>query len=171
MSADSHADHRLGESGTAITLDTLDALWTGLGRPEVGLVKIDVQGAEMRVLAGARELIEVCRPALYVEVDADPARVDRAGAVHLLAQLSAMGYRANRARWVGAADRRTSPRRCRGETLALSGLPVPARLSAARPTDPKRPVESRAERWMMLTMMHSPHRCGEFPVGSDGRGS
>ena len=53
--------------------DTLDGAWTSAGRPPVSVVKIDVEGAEPRVLAGASELIEACRPVLTVEVlrDAD----------------------------------------------------------------------------------------------------
>ena len=37
--------------------------------PKVSLIKIDVQGAEIRVLRGARATIVRCHPALFVEVD------------------------------------------------------------------------------------------------------
>jgi len=53
-----------------VTVDgiTLDDAWTAEGRPQVGLVKIDVEGAEHRVLAGAGDLTEACRPVLTVEI-------------------------------------------------------------------------------------------------------
>jgi len=47
---------------------TLDDAWAAEGRPQVDLVKIDVEGAEHRVLAGSGELVRTCRPLLTVEV-------------------------------------------------------------------------------------------------------
>jgi len=40
-----------------------------LGRERVGLLKIDVEGFELRVLKGSSELIQRSRPLLYVEND------------------------------------------------------------------------------------------------------
>lgn len=61
-------DHHLADYGEPVAAVTLDDLVTEDPRP-VTLVKIDVQGAESMVLAGARHLIERHRPALFVEVD------------------------------------------------------------------------------------------------------
>lgn len=47
---------------------TLDDAWKAEGRPVVDLVKIDVEGAEHRVLAGAVEVAATCRPVLTIEV-------------------------------------------------------------------------------------------------------
>lgn len=47
---------------------TLDDAWRAAGSPTVSLVKIDVEGAEPRVLGGAGDLIDACRPVLTVEV-------------------------------------------------------------------------------------------------------
>jgi FkbM family methyltransferase len=47
---------------------TLDDAWRAEGRPPVSLVKIDVEGAEHRVLAAADDLVGACRPVLTVEV-------------------------------------------------------------------------------------------------------
>jgi len=47
---------------------TIDDAWTAEGRPEVPLVKVDVEGAEHRVLAGATELVAASRPVLTIEV-------------------------------------------------------------------------------------------------------
>lgn len=47
---------------------TLDRAWRVEGQPAVSLVKIDVEGAEHRVLAGATDLVTACRPMLTIEV-------------------------------------------------------------------------------------------------------
>ena len=46
----------------------LDSIWTEAGEPAVSFLKIDVEGAELEVIAGAEQLLAVCRPALVVEV-------------------------------------------------------------------------------------------------------
>ena len=46
-------DHKLGTEGVPIATTTIDDLLAARGWPEVSLIKIDVQGAEARVLAGA----------------------------------------------------------------------------------------------------------------------
>ncbi len=46
---------------------TLDGEWRRLGEPDVSVVKVDVEGAEGGVLAGAHALFEQCRPAILVE--------------------------------------------------------------------------------------------------------
>lgn len=52
----------------AVEAATLDDAWRTEGRPAVSLVKIDVEGAEHRVLTGADDLITSSRPVLTVEV-------------------------------------------------------------------------------------------------------
>ncbi len=61
-------DHKIGTEGVATAAVTIDQLAWAEDRP-VSLIKIDVQGAEMRVLAGAAAVLERDRPALFVEVD------------------------------------------------------------------------------------------------------
>ncbi len=55
----------------------LDDLVDELGIGDVGLVKIDVQGAEERVLRGAQDLLARHRPVLFVELD--PKHLKRQG--------------------------------------------------------------------------------------------
>ena len=56
-------------NGTVIKVPvvSLDESWRKLGEPDVSLIKIDVEGAEAGVLAGASALLERCRPAVLVE--------------------------------------------------------------------------------------------------------
>jgi FkbM family methyltransferase len=49
---------------------TLDVEWGTLGRPQVCVVKIDVEGAELRVLKGARRCIAVQHPPVLLEWNA-----------------------------------------------------------------------------------------------------
>jgi FkbM family methyltransferase len=93
LSQESHADHRLGESGLAITVATLDSLWIELERRPVGLIKIDVQGAEYQVLCGATALVDTCRPALFVEIDGSADRVPINRQQALFNLLDGRGYR------------------------------------------------------------------------------
>lgn len=61
-----------------VRTSTLDDAWQRHGRPEVTMVKVDVEGAEARVLAGGSELIAACRPIVSVEVldRVDPAPLE-----------------------------------------------------------------------------------------------
>lgn len=68
-SASLEADFKeIVERAIEVPVHTLDALWIARGRPPVAVVKVDVEGAEPKVLAGARELISTCRPVVTVEV-------------------------------------------------------------------------------------------------------
>ena len=50
-----------------VPVSTLDEEWAALGSPDVSVVKIDVEGAEHQVLAGARALLTSKRPAIVLE--------------------------------------------------------------------------------------------------------
>lgn len=60
---------RTGRPEPTVTcpVTTLDRLWQAAGRPRVDAVKIDVEGAEPEVLAGAGALLRACGPVLVVE--------------------------------------------------------------------------------------------------------
>jgi FkbM family methyltransferase len=96
VSKESHADHRLGDGGIPVALETLDGIWQELGRPDIRLIKIDVQGGECEVLVGSQAVLETCKPAFYVEVDATG---DKGHARALLSLLEAISYRPNA--WCG----------------------------------------------------------------------
>ncbi len=87
-------DHRIADEGIEIPGCSIDDLLRGLYWPTVSLVKIDVQGAEQRVLRGARETLERFRPALFIEIDDQALSRSGASAAQLLQELSSNGYRA-----------------------------------------------------------------------------
>ena len=68
--------------GRAVRVTPLDAL----ALPSCNLLKIDVEGWEADVLAGARETIGRCRPIIYLEND----RADQQGV--LISLLAELGY-------------------------------------------------------------------------------
>ena len=73
-----------GGDGDDVPVETIDAL--GLARAD--LIKIDVEGMEVEVLAGAAATIRRCRPVLYVEND----RAERSR--QLITALLDLDYRA-----------------------------------------------------------------------------
>jgi FkbM family methyltransferase len=99
------ADHHLADDGEPVAAVTLDEL-VGTGRPPVTLIKIDVQGAEAMVLAGARRVIEAHRPALFVEVhEPSLARLgsSRRELIEMIVQLGYSGHRLTRS-GIGARE-------------------------------------------------------------------
>jgi len=87
------ADHRLGDEGVPVTAHTLDGLLAERGWPAVSLIKIDVQGAEIRVLRGARETLARFHPALFVEIDDGALAQAGFSADDLISELAGFGYR------------------------------------------------------------------------------
>jgi FkbM family methyltransferase len=87
-------DHRITFSAQGIMVPavTVDDLIAEAGAQSVSLVKIDVQGAEMLVLEGAKRTLEQIRPALFVELD-DRNLVHFGSSAHaLVARLEQAGY-------------------------------------------------------------------------------
>lgn len=85
-------NHKLGAGGVPVAVTTIDDLVAAHGWPEVSLIKVDVQGAEARVLAGARRTLERSRPALFLEVDDRQLRRNGSSAAELLASAAGLGY-------------------------------------------------------------------------------
>jgi FkbM family methyltransferase len=50
-----------------VPITTLDTEWDLLGKPEVSLIKIDVEGAELHVLRGAQRCLSAMRPFVVLE--------------------------------------------------------------------------------------------------------
>lgn len=94
LNPDSHADHRIADSGVATKSVRLDSLLAQHGRPRVSLIKIDVQGAEPRVLAGSLSTLREFAPAIYMEVDDRALRESGSSAVELIDRMRGLGYAA-----------------------------------------------------------------------------
>lgn len=88
--------HTVGATGGAnrVPVRTLDETWEAAGRPAVSFVKIDVEGAEPAVIAGAGEMIANCRPHLLVEAPTEDLRrqVEAALGRHGLRPTSPAGF-------------------------------------------------------------------------------
>lgn len=87
-------DHKLTSDDAGIEVKTLrlDDILAGRRWPPVSLVKIDVQGAEERVLDGAEQTLGRIRPAWFVEVDDDHLRAMGSSAANLVRRFAAHGY-------------------------------------------------------------------------------
>lgn len=84
-------DHRLSADGTPVRAITIDDLCASQGWPAVCLIKIDVQGAEGRVIAGALETLNRFSPALYIEIEESSVPGAEPGAL-LIDDLASLGY-------------------------------------------------------------------------------
>lgn len=70
----------------------LDAIIQESGLPQVDVVKIDVEGAELLVLKGAKQTLSRCSPMLIVEVVDDQLRSMGTSAAELKEYLRSLGY-------------------------------------------------------------------------------
>jgi FkbM family methyltransferase len=95
------ADHKIGETGMPTTAITLDGLLAGTNDLPISLIKIDVQGAEMRVLQGATIILKRYRPALFLEIDNNALRLQGSSADEVMAFLAKFNYRPFRLRRFG----------------------------------------------------------------------
>lgn len=90
------AGHTLSPDGASGGVPTRAVTIDDLVQPHaprrVSLIKIDVQGAELRVLRGAARTIETSKPALLVELDDAALRAQGASVDAVVALLASHGY-------------------------------------------------------------------------------
>ncbi|WP_421999561.1 FkbM family methyltransferase [Reyranella sp.] len=76
-----------------VAVETLDALAARLALGKVDVIKIDVEGAEVKVLSGGRALLAAHRPILLIEANDGALKGQGASTDALLATLRELGYR------------------------------------------------------------------------------
>lgn len=92
LGAFAHADV-LPASREQIAVDRLDAVVERLNLPRVDFVKIDVEGSEARVLAGAEHVLAAMRPLLLLEINDGALKAQGTSANAILARLrTGFGY-------------------------------------------------------------------------------
>jgi len=93
VNPDHPGDHALSETrGLPVVTWRIDTLLAAAGFPSVGLIKIDVQGAEMKVLAGCAATLARCRPAIFIEIDDGALKKFGSSGDEVLSWLEASGY-------------------------------------------------------------------------------
>lgn len=85
------ANHHIGAEGVPTPSVTLDQVAESAPFP-ISLIKIDVQGAEMLVLAGGQKTISQHKPILYIEVSPDDLKRFDTSAEALLTRIAEQGY-------------------------------------------------------------------------------
>jgi FkbM family methyltransferase len=85
-------DHKIAEAGVDVKAFTIDELVRKEPNARVCLMKIDVQGAEERVLRGAQETIERDYPAILVELDDEALRKMGSSTERVVNWLMGFGY-------------------------------------------------------------------------------
>jgi FkbM family methyltransferase len=88
-----------GGKRQTVPVTTLDELVRAEEAPRVSLVKIDVEGAEARVMRGAAGLIARARPDILIEVEEEHLARQGASARELQGIARNAGYGAHRVRW------------------------------------------------------------------------
>jgi len=85
-------DHKISSEGVNVAAVTIDDLVAIQRITRVCLIKIDVQGAEERVLQGARATILRDYPTIYLEVDDGALQRMGSSAARVVIWLSNFGY-------------------------------------------------------------------------------
>jgi FkbM family methyltransferase len=75
-----------------VAVETLDAVAQRLALGKVDVIKIDVEGAEVKVLAGGRELLKASRPVLLIEANEQALRKQATSTEEMLALLGSLNY-------------------------------------------------------------------------------
>jgi FkbM family methyltransferase len=81
-----------------VPTERLDDVIAAEGLDRVDVLKCDVEGAELRVLAGARKVLEHHRPVVLLEADDLHQQREDATAAEVLALVCSYGYRVHRYR-------------------------------------------------------------------------
>jgi FkbM family methyltransferase len=81
-----------GQVTVDVDVDTLDGLVRRAGLTRLDFVKIDVEGGELAVLRGGREVIDAFRPALLIEIEQRHITRYQHTAADVVTELTRRGY-------------------------------------------------------------------------------
>lgn len=62
-----HTNRTRHAASIDVSVTTLDAIWKSLGKPEVSVIKCDIEGADTEAIHGATECIKVSKPMVLIE--------------------------------------------------------------------------------------------------------
>jgi FkbM family methyltransferase len=79
--------------GADVVVTTLDDFCEHAHVDRVDLIKIDAEGAELRILRGAARVLHRCRPTILLELNAPTLEREHSSPAQVLAHLRAFGYR------------------------------------------------------------------------------
>jgi FkbM family methyltransferase len=116
-----------------VRVERLDKIWQAAGSPRVALVKMDVEGAEPMVLAGASAFFSATRPVVCCEINPTALRRLGFGPGDVLGFFHQRGYCAMI--W-HAATQRLQPHAAQPDADAVEDvvfLPQESRLATAQP--------------------------------------
>lgn len=70
-SGDGLIDTKRAGAAIPVTVDmtTLDLWWSSAKKPNIGVVKIDTEGAELWILRGAEKFLEEMKPVIFLEIE------------------------------------------------------------------------------------------------------
>jgi FkbM family methyltransferase len=106
-----------------VTVEPLDAVLERLNEPSIDLMKLDTDGSEPAVLAGAHRTLARFRPALVFEVFAEGMRRRGHRPADVAGLLEPLGYRLLRPLWAAVPAWSARPARLRGfEPLTFDQL-------------------------------------------------
>jgi FkbM family methyltransferase len=85
--------HNLKDNSCEISTTTLDELWYSKGTKQIRVIKIDVEGAECKVLSGASRTLTHNHPTMFIECWEEGLKTDNKSIEALLNALNFLGYR------------------------------------------------------------------------------
>ncbi|MGC4022148.1 MAG: FkbM family methyltransferase [Cyclobacteriaceae bacterium] len=87
----------------------------------VDLIKIDVEGFELKVLKGASEILKKCKPILFIELDDNNLRDQGDSAKELVESLLSMGYQIHNAETKESINDKSLFENCHYDLIATNG--------------------------------------------------